>query len=84
MARANRLAQTRFERGIQTLSEGEVIATNGLHAMLLGLQLGRAIFARDVPNGKIANYHRTWLANRSLPVSVHPTLADAHEAACGM
>ncbi len=48
--------------GIALFSDYEVVATNRLHAMLLGLLLGREVYATDNTYGKLARYTRAWLA----------------------
>ncbi len=50
------------------LSRPRVIYTNRLHAMLLGLLLGREVRWFDNSYGKLGAYAETWLAN-------HPDLA---------
>jgi exopolysaccharide biosynthesis predicted pyruvyltransferase EpsI len=54
------LARTRFERGVSLLSQGETIVTDRLHAMLLGLQMGRNVIAIDNAHKKLSNYADTW------------------------
>ncbi|MCJ1714156.1 polysaccharide pyruvyl transferase family protein [Curtobacterium sp. VKM Ac-2922] len=55
-------AERRLERGIAYLSQGEVIVTDRLHAMLLGLQMGRRVIATDNSYGKLSAYAQTWLS----------------------
>lgn len=55
-------ASARLIRGIRQLSRGEVVVTDRLHAMLLGMQLGRRIVAVDNENGKLSKYYGTWFA----------------------
>lgn len=55
-----RKAEDRFQRGVKLLSVGETIVTDRLHAMLIGLQMGRKVVARDNSNGKLSRYINTW------------------------
>lgn len=55
-------AERRLARGIQFLSQGETIVTDRLHAMLLGLQMGRKVIATDNKYGKLSAYAQTWLS----------------------
>ena len=48
--------------GIALFSDYSVVATNRLHAMLLGLLLGREVYATDNTYGKLARYTKAWLA----------------------
>ena len=57
-------ARNRFERGVRLLSAGEVIVTDRLHAMLIGLQMGRRVVARDNSNGKLSKYIHTWFPDQ--------------------
>lgn len=59
----NARAQKRFTRGVALLARGETIVTDRLHAMLMGLQMGRKVIARDNNNGKLTKYARTWFAD---------------------
>lgn len=59
----NARAQKRFSRGVALLARGETIVTDRLHAMLIGLQMGRKVVARDNNNGKLTKYARTWFAD---------------------
>lgn len=56
-------AGRRLTRGIAYLSQGEVIVTDRLHAMLLGLQMGRTVIATDNSYGKLSAYAHTWLSD---------------------
>ncbi len=42
------------------LSSGETIVTDRLHAMLIGLQMGRSVIAVDNNNQKLSKYADTW------------------------
>lgn len=55
-------AERRFQRGVRFLSQGETIVTDRLHAMLIGLQMGRQVIATDNNYGKLSAYAETWLA----------------------
>lgn len=59
----DRVAQTRVQRGIRLLSQGETIITDRLHAMILGLHLGRRVIAIDNNVKKLSRYRDTWLSN---------------------
>jgi pyruvyl transferase EpsO len=48
--------------GISLFSDYSVVATNRLHAMLLGLLLGREVYATDNTYGKLSRYTKAWLA----------------------
>lgn len=52
-----------LERGLRLVGSGEVVVTDRLHAMLLGLQAGRRVVAVDNNNFKLSEYARTWLAD---------------------
>jgi pyruvyl transferase EpsO len=58
-----RKAQRRFDLGVAFLSQGETIVTDRLHAMLIGLQMGRTVVALDNNYGKLTSYARTWLGD---------------------
>ncbi len=49
--------------GVEMLSKPEVIYTNRLHAMLLGLLLGRQVRWFDNNYGKLSAYVETWLGD---------------------
>lgn len=55
-----RLARRRLRFGVGLLSPGRTIVTDRLHAMLMGLQMGRRVVAVDNSNGKLSAYARTW------------------------
>jgi len=59
----NGRAAKRLARGVAVLSVGETIVTDRLHAMLIGLQMGRRVIARDNNNGKLSRYARTWFGD---------------------
>jgi pyruvyl transferase EpsO len=48
---------------IKLFSRYETIVTNRLHAMLLGLLLGRKVVAWDNSYGKLSAYYEAWLSN---------------------
>lgn len=58
-------AQRRLRRGVATLSPATVIVTDRLHAMLIGLQLGRVVIALDNSTGKLSRYANTWFSDLS-------------------
>lgn len=53
-------ASRRLERGLGIISRGEVIVTDRLHVMLLGLQCGRQVIAIDNKVKKLSRYASTW------------------------
>jgi pyruvyl transferase EpsO len=55
-----RLALQHLERGCRLLGSGAIVITDRLHAMLLGLQMGRPVVAIENRLGKLGNYCRTW------------------------
>lgn len=59
-ARWRRVAERRLARGVRTLSPGEVIITDRLHAVLIALQMGRRVIAVDNANHKLSRYFETW------------------------
>ncbi|MGW3546360.1 polysaccharide pyruvyl transferase family protein [Janibacter hoylei] len=74
-------AQRRLAVGIPLLAEGSTIITDRLHAMILGLHLGRRVIAIDNANQKLSNYASTWLTDSELPLEFSETFADAVRAA---
>lgn len=47
--------------GINLLSKYDTIYTTRLHALILGVLLGKRIYIYDNATGKICNYFKTWL-----------------------
>ncbi|WP_404431344.1 polysaccharide pyruvyl transferase family protein [Microbacterium lacus] len=72
------IARQRLNKGLQILSRGEVVITDRLHAMILGLHLGRRVIAIDNSLQKLRRYHQTWLS--SLP-NESLTLVDSFSEA---
>ncbi|HKP08255.1 MAG TPA: polysaccharide pyruvyl transferase family protein [Microbacterium sp.] len=70
-------ASKRLATGVALLSPGETIITDRLHAMLIGLQMGRRVIAIDNTNGKLTSYAATWFADLDLPLAFAPDLAAA-------
>ena len=70
-------ARRRVARGVTLLSRGETIVTDRLHAMLLGLQMGRRVIAIDNANGKLTSYARTWLLDTDAPLEFADDLEQA-------
>ena len=70
-------AATRLATGVALLSPGETIVTDRLHAMLIGLQMGRRVIAIDNANGKLTSYAGTWLEDLDVPLSFAPDLPTA-------
>ena len=56
-------AEKRFLRGVEILSRGETVVTDRLHAMLIALQMGRKVVARDSNNKKLSRYAATWFGD---------------------
>lgn len=54
------VAHERLVVGLELLSRGEVVVTDRLHAMILGLQLGRRVIAVDNKIGKLSRYATAW------------------------
>lgn len=61
-------AQKRLALGTSLLSAGKTIVTDRLHAMILGLHLGRRVVAVDNSNMKLSNYAATWLDDPRFPL----------------
>lgn len=74
-------AQYRLDTGIPLLSAGRTVITDRLHAMILGLHLGRRVIAVDNANNKLTNYASTWLTASDLPLEFRTTFGDAVRAA---
>lgn len=72
-----RVARRRLEAGIRRLSVGETIVTDRLHAMLLGLQMGRRIVAVDSSTKKLGAYASTWLAASDVPLEFADGFGEA-------
>ena len=76
-------AQSRMNRGVSTLSWGQTIVTDRLHAMLIGLQMGRKVVAIDNSNQKLSRYAATWFADTEPDVQFAPSFAAAIELCRG-
>lgn len=74
-------AERRLQRGVGILSRGQIIVTDRLHAMLIGLQMGRRVVAVDNNTGKLSAYASTWLNRPDIPLSFAPDLGSAIEEA---
>lgn len=72
-----RRAQERLDSGIPLLAAGRTVITDRLHAMILGLQLGRRVIAVDNANQKLTNYASTWLGAADIPLEFAETFKDA-------
>jgi len=48
-------------RGLELLNRGQVVVTDRLHGMILGLLLGKTIVAMDNNYGKVSKYYNTFL-----------------------
>lgn len=73
-----RRAQSRMDRGVSVLSKGETIVTDRLHAMLIGLQMGRRIIAIDNNNKKLSHYADTWFGDVQPNVRFAKTMSEAN------
>jgi len=62
-------ARRRFDVGVRLLAAGETIVTDRLHAMIIGLQLGRTVIAVENSNNKLRNYAETWLHDAGADVT---------------
>lgn len=71
------LAHKRLTKGINLLSRGEIIITDRLHAMLLGLQMGRSVVAIDNSNRKLTKYAETWFNASSPDVQFASSFVEA-------
>ncbi|OII34323.1 polysaccharide pyruvyl transferase family protein [Plantibacter sp. MMLR14_011] len=58
-----RRAERRFDAAVRLIARGEEVVTDRLHAMLIGLQMGRRVVALDNNNGKLSNYAETWFGD---------------------
>ncbi|ROR82420.1 pyruvyl transferase EpsO [Plantibacter flavus] len=67
-----RRAERRFGAAVRLIARGEVVITDRLHAMLIGLQMGRRVIAIDNNNRKLSNYAETWFGD------LQPTLSFEH------
>lgn len=76
-SRWNIKAEKRFERGVDLLSTGQVIITDRLHAMLIGMQMGRSVVAIDNNNRKLTSYAATWFGEISAPVHFATSFREA-------
>jgi exopolysaccharide biosynthesis predicted pyruvyltransferase EpsI len=74
-----RIAHQRLKRGVKILSRGEIIVTDRLHAMLIGLQMGRSVIAIDNNNRKLSKYAETWFGATSPDVRFAKSFADARQ-----
>ena len=59
--RWKRIAQRRLNRGLKLLEDADVVITDRLHGMLIGLHLGRQVVALDNTNFKLTRYKAAWL-----------------------
>lgn len=76
-ARWEDIAQGRMDRGVGILSTGETIVTDRLHAMLIGLQMGRRVIAIDNNNRKLSSYAETWFGSANPDVRFVKSFGDA-------
>lgn len=59
----------RLQRGVEILSRGETVVTDRLHAMLIGLQIGRRVVVKDNSIGKLRKYYDTWLSDTGADIT---------------
>ncbi|QNE15588.1 polysaccharide pyruvyl transferase family protein [Pseudarthrobacter sp. NBSH8] len=76
-ARWEAIAQGRMDRGVGILATGETIVTDRLHAMLIGLQMGRQVIAIDNNNQKLSSYADTWFGAANPDVRFVKSFEDA-------
>lgn len=78
------LAARRTRAGCALLAPGEVIITDRLHAMLLGIHLGRRVVYLDNTTNKLTSYADTWFRPPVADVVRRATsLPEAEEIARG-
>jgi exopolysaccharide biosynthesis predicted pyruvyltransferase EpsI len=75
------LAHARFLPGLALLAAGDTIVTDRLHAMLLGVHLGRKLIVVDTSNRKLRAYYETWLIDLGLDIRWAETMTMAMEMA---
>lgn len=56
----NRIAQTRVDRGLKQLCQGEIVISDRLHAHILCTLMGKAHIALDNSYGKVSGYWGRW------------------------
>ncbi|MGK9148832.1 polysaccharide pyruvyl transferase family protein [Plantibacter flavus] len=69
-----RRAERRFAAAVNLIAQSETIVTDRLHAMLIGLQMGRRVIAIDNNNRKLSSYAETWFGD------TQPLLTFEHAA----
>ena len=77
------LCRARLRRGLSLLSQGEVVISDRLHAMILSILAGIPFVALDNRVGKLSNYIETWLAGYDR-VRLVSTFAEARSAASNL
>lgn len=70
-------AHARLALGISLLAPGETIITDRLHAMLIGLQMGRRVIAIDNANAKLTSYAETWFDGLDAPLEFAADVSEA-------
>ncbi len=78
-----RQAVGRLAKGVKILSAGETIVTDRLHAMLIGLQMGRNVIAIDNNNNKLSDYVKTWHLADRLPLQMADNFTEGIRLAEG-
>lgn len=70
-----RLANSRLNRGVHILSQGEKVTTDRLHAYILCLLLDIPCMALDNSYGKISNFINTWITHDEQKLNDSSTIA---------
>lgn len=73
----NRIAEHRFSNGVELISRGEIVITDRLHAMLMGLQAGRQVVAVDNSNQKLSRYADAWFGRTQPSLVFAKSFQDA-------
>lgn len=76
-----RVARTRFERGVRMIGEAEVIVTDRLHAMLMALQMRRRVIAVDNATRKLSRYAEAWFGPAQPELTFARTFDEALQRA---
>lgn len=71
------IAESRLQRGVNLLSEGETVVTDRLHAMLISLQMGRRVIAIDNNNQKLSKYADTWFGDTQPEIQFANSFSEA-------
>ncbi|WMM71978.1 polysaccharide pyruvyl transferase family protein [Rhodococcus pyridinivorans] len=77
VAQWEEIAESRLQRGVNLLSQGETVVTDRLHAMLISLQMGRQVVAIDNNNRKLTKYADTWFGNTQPAIQFASSFSEA-------